>query len=207
MVTRRSPLARPGRVHIRSTAGRAPSPDCSIRFLGCSRSRRTGHIGERSHTAGLADRQKHRDGHWHLGDALCRDGGIPLAHSRRYNWPTVGCVAAVWTLSTDCGAACPKPMPWSNCGCCNKARAMLSWLWGEDRRLKFAISLCRHICQYTRRSRHIDGGKWANIFSTDFSRSFMALSGLSGRVSLAEPRQINFLLLVSNMSMTRVPTS
>lgn len=55
---------------MRSTAGRALSPDCSIRIRGCSRSRRTGHSGERSHTAGLADRQKHRDGHWHLGDAL-----------------------------------------------------------------------------------------------------------------------------------------
>ncbi len=37
-----------------------------------SRSRRTGDSGERSHTAGLADRRKHRDGHRHLGDALHR---------------------------------------------------------------------------------------------------------------------------------------
>jgi hypothetical protein len=43
-----------------------------IRFLRSSRSRRTGDSGERSHTADLADRRKHRDGHRHLGDALHR---------------------------------------------------------------------------------------------------------------------------------------
>jgi len=53
----------------------------------------------------------------------------------------------------------------------------------------------------------IDGGKWSNIFSTDLSRSFNALAGLSGTVSVADPRQISLLLLLSNMSTTREPTS
>jgi hypothetical protein len=56
-------------------------------------------------------------------------------------------------------------------------------------------------------SLQIDGGKWSNIFSTDLSRSFNALAGLSGTVSVADPRQISLLLLLSNMSTTREPTS
>src|SRR6202166_1245756 len=56
-------------------------------------------------------------------------------------------------------------------------------------------------------SLQIDGGKWSNIFSTDLSRSFNALAGLSGTVSVADPRQISLLLLLSNMSTTRAPPS
>jgi hypothetical protein len=56
-------------------------------------------------------------------------------------------------------------------------------------------------------SLQIDGGKWSYIFSTDLSRSFNALAGLSGTVSVADPRQISLLLLLSNMSTTREPTS
>jgi hypothetical protein len=35
------------------------------------------------HTAGLADRRKHRGGHRHLGDALHRDAGFPLPSGTR----------------------------------------------------------------------------------------------------------------------------
>ena len=38
------------------------------------------------------------------------------------------------------------------------------------------------------------GGKWLNIFSTLLSSSLMFLSELLERVSLADPRQISFLL-------------
>src|ERR1700722_3528482 len=50
------------------------------------------------------------------------------------------------------------------------------------------------------------GGKWSNIFCTSELSLLMFLSDLSDSVSLAEPRQISFLALVSNRSTTSVPT-
>jgi len=50
------------------------------------------------------------------------------------------------------------------------------------------------------------GGYFWNIFSTPLSRFLMLFLDLLDSVSLVEPRQISFLVLVSKRSMTKVPT-
>jgi len=54
--------------------------------------------------------------------------------------------------------------------------------------------VCDEPLHRLRQSLYAVGGKCSNIFSTDLLRSFMALSGLSGSVSVADPRQISLLL-------------
>src|SRR5262245_41921927 len=50
------------------------------------------------------------------------------------------------------------------------------------------------------------GGKCSNIFCTLFSSFLMLRSDLEETVSLADPRQTSILALVSNTSITSVPT-
>src|SRR5258708_26718462 len=52
----------------------------------------------------------------------------------------------------------------------------------------------------------VSGGKCLNIFTTPLLRFLIFLSALPERVSLVEPRQISFFVVVSNRSTTRVPT-
>src|SRR5215469_2285996 len=56
------------------------------------------------------------------------------------------------------------------------------------------------------RSLPVSGGKRSNIFWTSILSFLMFLLDLAERVSLAEPRQISFLVFVSNRSTTSVPT-
>ena len=76
-------------------------------------------------------------------------------------------------------------------------------------RLGFSfILILFHLTAHTALLRYFftSGGKWSNIFRTSKLSFLMFLSDLSDNVSLAEPRQISFLVLVSNRSMTIVPT-
>jgi hypothetical protein len=79
-------------------------------------------------------------------------------------------------------------------------------------RYRFRRSGVGHYCECPilryRDSRYFfaSGGKCANIFCTPLSRFLVFLSALLESVSLAEPRQIKFLVLVSNRSTTKVPT-
>ena len=90
--------------------------------------------------------------------------GLPLTYLVQYDWPAI-----LVSQGGRYGSSLKEP---------------------ESPLPRFATSPLHRL----RQSLYAVGGKCSNIFSTDLLRSFMALSGLSGSVSVADPRQISLLL-------------